>query len=93
LLPSQAWFCFEALLRLDILSHQDGKLSRQVLRQRPGFADWFAVSALFHEIPPLCPKAYEHYRQNREKLTEGIVDLVTNKWLSPDIIAEKLKRS
>jgi uncharacterized membrane-anchored protein YjiN (DUF445 family) len=26
--------------------------------------------------------------QNREKLTEGIVDLVTNKWLSPNVIAE-----
>jgi uncharacterized membrane-anchored protein YjiN (DUF445 family) len=37
-----------------------------------------------------CPQAYKHYIKNREKLTEGIVDLVTNKWLSPNVIAEKL---
>jgi uncharacterized membrane-anchored protein YjiN (DUF445 family) len=55
-----------------------------------GFADWFAVSALFHEIQFLCPQAYKHYSQKWEKLTEGIVDLVTNKWLSPNVIAEKL---
>jgi uncharacterized membrane-anchored protein YjiN (DUF445 family) len=41
----------------------------------------------------LCPQAYKHYSQNREKLTEGIVDLVTNKWLSPNVIAEKLDKS
>jgi uncharacterized membrane-anchored protein YjiN (DUF445 family) len=34
-------------------------------------------------IQTLSPK-------KREKLTEGIVDLVTNKWLSPNVIAEKL---
>jgi uncharacterized membrane-anchored protein YjiN (DUF445 family) len=38
----------------------------------------------------LCPQAYKHYRQKQRKLTEGIVDLVTNKWLSPNVIAEKL---
>jgi uncharacterized membrane-anchored protein YjiN (DUF445 family) len=32
-----------------------------------GFADWFAVSALFHEIPTLCPQAYKHYSQKTEK--------------------------
>jgi hypothetical protein len=31
-----------------------------------GFADWFAVSALFHEIQFLCPQAYKHYSQNRK---------------------------
>jgi uncharacterized membrane-anchored protein YjiN (DUF445 family) len=50
------------------------------------FADWFAVSALFHEIQ--FPKAYKIIMKT--ELTEGIVDLVTNKWLSPNVIAEKL---
>ncbi|ESU23206.1 hypothetical protein FEDK69T_13590 [Flavobacterium enshiense DK69] len=56
-----------------------------------GMADWFAVSALFHEIPiPYVRKHTDIIAKNREKLTEGIVDLVTNKWLSPEVIAEKL---
>jgi uncharacterized membrane-anchored protein YjiN (DUF445 family) len=45
--------------------------------------------ALFHEIPiPFVRK--QTLSPKQRKLTEGIVDLVTNKWLSPDIIAEKL---
>lgn len=84
---------FEALLRLDILSHQGWKIVTAGFEAATigGFADWFAVSALFHEIPiPFVRKHTNIIAKNREKLTEGIVDLVTNKWLSPDIIAEKL---
>ncbi len=56
-----------------------------------GFADWFAVSALFHEIPiPVVRKHTNIIVRNRKKLTEGVVDLVTNKWLSPEIITEKI---
>jgi hypothetical protein len=33
-----------------------------------------------------CPQAYKHYSQKQRK-TDGIVDLVTNKWLSPNVIA------
>ncbi len=56
-----------------------------------GFADWFAVRALFHEIPiPLVRKHTDIIVKNRKKLTEGVVDLVTNKWLSPEIIQEKI---
>ncbi len=56
-----------------------------------GFADWFAVRALFYEIPiPIIRKHTNIIVRNRQKLTEGIVDLVTNKWLSPEIINEKL---
>ncbi|WP_430933314.1 DUF445 domain-containing protein [Saccharicrinis sp. 156] len=56
-----------------------------------GFADWFAVSALFHEIPiPVVKKHTNIIVRNRMKLTEGVVDLVTNKWLAPDIIREKI---
>lgn len=84
---------FEALLRLDILSHQGWKIVTAGFEAATigGFADWFAVSALFHEIPiPFVRKHTNIIAKNREKLTEGIVDLVTNKWLSPDIITEKL---
>jgi uncharacterized membrane-anchored protein YjiN (DUF445 family) len=45
---------------------------------------------LFHEIPiPFVRKHTNIIAKNR-KTTEGIVDLVTNKWLSPNVIAEKL---
>ncbi|HSI78821.1 MAG TPA: DUF445 domain-containing protein [Lunatimonas sp.] len=54
-------------------------------------ADWFAVSALFYEIPiPIIRRHTNIIVKNREKLTEGIVDMVTTKWLSPEIIQEKL---
>ncbi|MCC5939587.1 MAG: DUF445 domain-containing protein [Lunatimonas sp.] len=55
-------------------------------------ADWFAVSALFYEIPiPIVRRHTNIIVKNRQKLTEGIVDMVTNKWLSPDSIREKLE--
>jgi uncharacterized membrane-anchored protein YjiN (DUF445 family) len=48
-------------------------------------------SKLFHEIPiPLSASIQTLSLKKPRKLTEGIVDLVTNKWLSPDVIAEKL---
>ncbi|MBN2571084.1 MAG: DUF445 domain-containing protein [Ignavibacteriales bacterium] len=56
-----------------------------------GLADWFAVSALFREIPiPIIRKHTNIIVKNRKQLTEGIVNLVETKWLSPDIIIEKL---
>jgi uncharacterized membrane-anchored protein YjiN (DUF445 family) len=84
---------FEVLLRLEIINHQAWKIVIAGFEAATigGFADWFAVSALFHEIPiPFVRKHTNIIAKNREKLTEGIVDLVTNKWLSPDVIAEKL---
>jgi uncharacterized membrane-anchored protein YjiN (DUF445 family) len=57
-----------------------------------GFADWFAVSALFHEIP--IPLWHTNIiAKNREKLTEGIIDLVTNKWLSPNVMQKNWTKS
>ncbi|WP_209328933.1 DUF445 domain-containing protein [Lunatimonas salinarum] len=54
-------------------------------------ADWFAVSALFYEIPiPIVRRHTNIIVKNRRKLTEGIVDMVTNKWLSPESIRDKL---
>ncbi len=57
-----------------------------------GFADWFAVSALFREIPiPLLRRHTNIIVKSRNNITESIVDLVTNEWLSPKVIAEKIK--
>lgn len=86
---------FESLLRLDVLSHPAWRIVTAGFEAATigGFADWFAVSALFHEIPiPFVRKHTNIIAKNREKLTEGIVDLVTNKWLSPEIITEKLQQ-
>jgi len=56
-----------------------------------GLADWFAVSALFREIPiPYIRKHTNIIVKNRQKLTLGVVDLVANKWLSPETIKEKI---
>jgi uncharacterized membrane-anchored protein YjiN (DUF445 family) len=56
-----------------------------------GLADWFAVSALFHKIPiPIVSRHTNIIVKNRSKLTEAIVELVTTKWLSSEIILEKL---
>ncbi|WP_185974347.1 DUF445 domain-containing protein [Litoribacter populi] len=55
-------------------------------------ADWFAVSALFYEIPiPYIRRHTNIIVKNRDKLTESIVEMVTTKWLSPEIIQEKLQ--
>lgn len=55
-------------------------------------ADWFAVSALFHTIPiPVISKHTNIIAKNRHKLTEAIVELVTTKWLSFDVIYQKLQ--
>ena len=57
-----------------------------------GLADWFAVSALFREIPiPLIRRHTNIIVKNRARLTEGVVDLVTNQWLSPEVVKAKLK--
>jgi uncharacterized membrane-anchored protein YjiN (DUF445 family) len=86
---------FESLLRFGIINHQAWHIVTAGFEAATigGFADWFAVSALFHEIPiPFVRKHTNIIAKNREKLTEGIVDLVTNKWLSPEIITEKLQQ-
>ena len=84
---------FELLMHLDMLTHSGWKIVIAGFEAATigGFADWFAVRALFHDIPiPFIKKHTNIIVKNREKLTEGIVDLVTNKWLSPEVISEKL---
>jgi uncharacterized membrane-anchored protein YjiN (DUF445 family) len=78
---------FEVLLRLDILTHPmencDGGFEAATIG---GFADWFAVLCFmkFH----LCPQAYKHYSQKQRKTDRR--NSRFNKWLSPNVIAEKL---
>jgi len=60
-----------------------------------GYADWFAVSALFRPIPS------RRFRiphtglivEQRHNLSRGIVDMVQNRWLSPEVVAEHLQAS
>ena len=84
---------FEILMRFNIITNLGWKIVIAGFEAATigGVADWFAVRALFHEIPiPFIKKHTNIIVKNREKLTEGIVDLVTNKWLSPEVISEKL---
>ncbi|MGJ5642124.1 DUF445 domain-containing protein [Formosa sp. S-31] len=56
-----------------------------------GVADWFAVRALFQEIPiPYVKKHTNIIVKSREKLSAGIVDLVNNEWLSKEMINDKI---
>lgn len=59
-----------------------------------GLADWFAVSALFREIPiPVVRKHTNIIAKNRHRITDSIADMVQNKWLSPAVVREKLEKT
>lgn len=56
-----------------------------------GIADWYAVTALFRH--PLGQKWIPHTAiipKNRDRIIDGIVDMVENHWLTKEIIREKL---
>jgi uncharacterized membrane-anchored protein YjiN (DUF445 family) len=56
------------------------------------FADWFAVSALFKEIPiPYIRKHTNIIAKNRNRLSDGVVELITNEWLTPTVILSKME--
>lgn len=56
-------------------------------------ADWFAVTALFKEVPiPFLRRHTNILLNKREALTEQIVDVVQNQWLTPKTIGEYLSR-
>jgi uncharacterized membrane-anchored protein YjiN (DUF445 family) len=59
-----------------------------------GLADWFAVSALFRPIPSrrLRIPHTNLLVEKREILSKGIVDMVQNRWLGPETLAEHLGR-
>lgn len=57
-----------------------------------GIADWYAVTALFRH--PLGQKWVPHTAiipKNRERIIDGIVDMVENQWLTKEIIREKIE--
>jgi uncharacterized membrane-anchored protein YjiN (DUF445 family) len=57
-------------------------------------ADWFAVSALFREIPiPVVRKHTNIIAKNRHRITDSIADMVQNKWLSSAVVREKLEKT
>jgi len=58
-----------------------------------GVADWFAVTALFREVPiPVIRRHTNIIVKNRKRIAEGIVDMVQTKWLTPEAISERLSQ-
>jgi uncharacterized membrane-anchored protein YjiN (DUF445 family) len=58
-----------------------------------GVADWFAVTALFRDIRiPLIRRHTNIIVRKRHQLAEGAVDLVSNKWLTPETIESYISR-
>jgi len=58
-----------------------------------GVADWFAVTALFREVPlPVIRRHTNIVVKNRGRIVSGIADMVQNRWLSPEILREHLAR-
>ncbi len=58
-----------------------------------GVADWFAVTALFREVPiPIIRRHTNIIAKNRSRIVAAIADMVQNRWLSPAVIREHLNR-
>jgi uncharacterized membrane-anchored protein YjiN (DUF445 family) len=57
-----------------------------------GLADWFAVTALFRRPLGLPIPHTAIIRERRAKIIEGIVSMVQDDWLSPEIIGARLAR-
>lgn len=58
-----------------------------------GVADWYAVTALFRH--PLGQNWIPHTAiipKNRQRIIDGIVDMVENQWLTKEIIKEKIAK-
>ena len=56
-------------------------------------ADWFAVTALFREVPiPILRRHTNIIVRNRVRIVDGIADMVQNRWLSPQVIREHLAK-
>lgn len=93
---SAGFIIFETLHHLGITSAPGWAIAQSGFEAGMvgGFADWFAVSALFRPIP--CRRfKIKHTNlivEKRETLSKGIVDMVQNRWLSPETLAEHLGR-
>jgi uncharacterized membrane-anchored protein YjiN (DUF445 family) len=57
-----------------------------------GLADWFAVTALFRHPLGLPIPHTAIIRERRAKIIEGIVVMVEEDWLSPEVIGARLER-
>src|SRR5436189_6257535 len=57
-----------------------------------GLADWFAVTALFRHPLGLPIPHTAIIPARRQKIVEGIVSMVEDEWLSPDVIGARLDR-
>ena len=57
-----------------------------------GLADWFAVTALFRHPLGLPIPHTAIIPARRAKIVEGIVSMVQDEWLSPDVIGARLTR-
>lgn len=56
-------------------------------------ADWFAVTALFREVPlPIIRRHTNIIARNRARIVGAIADMVQNRWLAPEVIRENLAR-
>ena len=57
-----------------------------------GLADWFAVTALFRHPLGLPIPHTAIIPARRQKIVEGIVSMVEDEWLSPEVIGARLDR-
>ena len=57
-----------------------------------GLADWFAVTALFRHPLGLPIPHTAILPTRRDKIVEGIVSMVQDEWLSPEVIGARLAR-
>ncbi len=57
-----------------------------------GLADWFAVTALFRHPLGLPIPHTAIIPRRRQKIIEGIVSMVQDEWLSPEVIGARLQR-
>ncbi|CAN0627052.1 DUF445 domain-containing protein YjiN [Burkholderia multivorans] len=56
-------------------------------------ADWFAVVALFRRVPiPFVSRHTEIIPQNKDKIADNLATFVREKFLSPDALAEQIRR-
>ncbi|MGA2082344.1 MAG: DUF445 domain-containing protein [Holophaga sp.] len=97
LLSASAGFAVLAALRHHGLAHGPGWSILQSGFEAGmvgGAADWFAVSALFRPIPSPRFRIWHTglIVEKRAALSAGIVDMVQNRWLAPEILAEHLGR-
>jgi uncharacterized membrane-anchored protein YjiN (DUF445 family) len=57
-----------------------------------GLADWFAVTALFRHPLGIPIPHTAIIPARRQKIVEGIVSMIEDEWLSPEVIGTRLQR-